>query len=212
MYPPFYLNAGRLFWNTWFSLYNQNHRLSQWFALPLEGAIIGCVCKCIESPPSALLSQLPPLVAIFICFFTCKQVNVFTKMNLSCHTVFLSLIIHIFFCVFLNCINVISSIPKVLFLHLYYQICISIKNSERSFLSNIQLFLTHCIWVVYQSAYIWYRQHSAAIISIAFLSHHCLSIFPISAFIFPYSISLLCFGTNTTWYLHSQLVHTKRFT
>ena len=120
-----------------------------------------------ENPLSVLLLQLSPLEAIFICFyfFTRKRV---TETDLICHTVFLSLIIHIFFCVFLNCINVISSIPKVLFLHLYYQICISIKNSERSFLSNIQLFLTHCIWVVYQSAYIWYRQHSAPIISIAF--------------------------------------------
>ena len=45
---------------------NQDHRLSRWFALPLEGAITGCACKRIESPPSALLSQLPPLAAIFI--------------------------------------------------------------------------------------------------------------------------------------------------
>ena len=106
-----------------------------------------------ENPLSVLLLQLSPLEAIFICFyfFTRKRV---TETDLICHTVFLSLIIHIFFCVFLNCINVISSIPKVLFLHLYYQICISIKNSERSFLSNIQLFLTHCIWEVYKSAYV----------------------------------------------------------
>mgnify|MGYP007062590962 CR=1 FL=1 len=46
---------------------NQDHRLSRWFALPLEGAITSCACKRIESPPSALLSQLPPLAAIFIC-------------------------------------------------------------------------------------------------------------------------------------------------
>ena len=47
--------------------HNQDHRLSRWFALPLEGAITSCACKRIESPPSALLSQLPPLAAIFIC-------------------------------------------------------------------------------------------------------------------------------------------------
>lgn len=50
-----------------FSETNQDHRLSRWFALPLEGAITSCACKRIESPPSALLSQLPPLAAIFIC-------------------------------------------------------------------------------------------------------------------------------------------------
>jgi hypothetical protein len=46
---------------------NQDHRLSRWFALPLEGALTSSACKRIESPPSALLSQLPPLAAIFIC-------------------------------------------------------------------------------------------------------------------------------------------------
>ena len=57
---------------------HQDHRLSRWFAPPLEGAITSCACKPIESPPRALLSQLPPLAAIFIYFFTRKRVNVLT--------------------------------------------------------------------------------------------------------------------------------------
>ena len=55
---------------------NQDHRLSRWFALSLEGTFTSCACKRVEGPPSALLPQLPPLAAIFYLFpFTFSPVN-----------------------------------------------------------------------------------------------------------------------------------------
>ena len=72
---------------------------------------------------------------VFICFyfFTHKQVNVLTETDLSCHTVFLSLIIHNIFLCFSQLYQ-----RHILYIKtFYFHICIlnlhNIKNNERTF-------------------------------------------------------------------------------
>ena len=149
--------------NAWFSLYNKNHRLNRWFILPLEGGLL----------PAAFVSALKICQALyffncrlwwlflFIYFFTHKRVNLLTETDLICHPVFLSLIIHVFFCVFTNCINH----QNVLFPYLYFKFACLSKLGNFS-LSNIQLFLTHCIWAIYQSVYVYNLEN---IVPISFL-------------------------------------------
>lgn len=69
---------------------NQDHRLSRWFALPLEGVIISYSCKRIESPPSAPLLQLPLLAAIFIGCFSLTKPLALLGVNKILSYIFLS--------------------------------------------------------------------------------------------------------------------------
>ena len=59
--------------------------------------------------------------------------------------------------------------------------------------------------------WIWFRQHSASIISTYFLFHKSLKILSTSAFIRPLIIYLLYFNAKTIWYLHLHLLYNKLF-
>ena len=95
-------------------VYTSDHWLIRWFALFLEETVTVSIYQFFESPPSTLLPQLSPLAAIFIYFyfFTHKAGNVLTKTDLICYTIFLFADYSRIFCVFLNCINIISSMSK----------------------------------------------------------------------------------------------------
>ena len=163
--------------------------------MPLEGAVTGNVCKRFKSLPSSLLPQLSPLAAIFICFyvFTHKQGNVFIERNWILYPVLLSLIIHVFF-VFCLTISISYPLHQNVLSYLYFKFaCLS--KIMRELFSFKYPAISDILYLgsISMNICIWSEQHSAAIISITFLSHLCLSIFPISAFIFPYSICVLYF-------------------
>ena len=78
---------------------------------------------------------------------------------------------------------------NVLFPYLYFKFARLSKIMRELFPFKYPTISDTCIWTIYDS-------DNILPLSFAFLSHHCLSLFPISAFIFPYIICLLYFGAN----------------
>ena len=108
-----------------------------------------------------------------------------------CHTVFFLLIIHVFFVFFLTVSISYPLHQNVLFPYLYFKF---------TFLTKIIRELFPFKYPTISDNTVFWGSIPMRICIMScpyhlFFLHHCLSIF--SAFIFPYSICLLYFGTNT---------------
>ena len=112
----------------------------------------------LNDPPTALFSRAAAKAAVLFClsnFVTRKRVYVFVKTYLVTSYVLLQLVSYVFFNDFFisaNCINIVSSAPKMAISILVFQICVSVKYHQTalSFQVSHKLRYTQLGWNRYK--------------------------------------------------------------
>ena len=93
---------------------NQNHRLSRWFALPLQGAATCCTSRRVEQFAYRTFFSTSPKG--LLAFFPSERIYVFLKTYLILGYIFLQLRTYIFFYLFRilpYCVYIVTAAPEM---------------------------------------------------------------------------------------------------